>query len=98
MSTKLKADFERSSRALSQFNPKVLYISYPFGGYNDSAIQAAKLAGYHLAVTTVRGKVKPGDNPFTLTRLSVLSDDSISTMAERIANTRTDITPIYQPQ
>lgn len=94
----IELDFERSRRALSQFNPKVLYISYPFGGYNDSAIQAAKLAGYHLAVTTVRGKVKPGDNPFTLKRLYILSDDSISTMAERIANTRTDITPIYQPQ
>jgi peptidoglycan/xylan/chitin deacetylase (PgdA/CDA1 family) len=39
-------------------------ISYPFGGYNATAVQAANDAGFHLAVTTVRGKVKPGDNPF----------------------------------
>lgn len=94
----IELDFERSRRALTQFNPKVRYISYPFGAYNDSAIQAARLAGYHLAVTTVRGKVKPGDNPFTLKRLYILSTDSISAMAERIANTRTDIIPMYPVQ
>ncbi|MDI4516705.1 polysaccharide deacetylase family protein, partial [Escherichia coli] len=34
-------DFERSRRALSQFNPHVLYLSYPFGGYNATAVKAA---------------------------------------------------------
>lgn len=53
-------DFARSRRALSQFNPHVLYLSYPFGGYNATAVQAANDAGFHMAVTTVRGKVKPG--------------------------------------
>lgn len=56
----IQLDFERSARVLKPFNPKVLYVSYPFGGYNDKAIEAARLAGYRLAVTTVRGKVKPG--------------------------------------
>jgi hypothetical protein len=37
-------------------------------------------------VTTVQGKVKPGDNPYTLKRLYILRTDSIPTMAERIAN------------
>ena len=50
-------------RALSQFNPHVLYLSYPFGGYNQRAIRAAQDAGFHLAVTTVQGKVKPGITP-----------------------------------
>lgn len=53
-------DFERSRRALAQFNPRVLYVSYPFGGYDNKAIKAANDAGFHLAVTTVKGKVKPG--------------------------------------
>ncbi len=79
-------DFEHSRRALSQFNPHVIFLSYPFGGFNQTAIDAAKNAGFHLAVTTVRGKVKPGDNPFTLKRLYILRTDSIPTMAERIAN------------
>ena len=82
----IEFDFEHSRRALEQFNPHVLYLSYPFGGYNQKAIQAAKDAGLHLAVTTVQGKVKPGDNPYTLKRLYILRTDSIPTMAERIAN------------
>ena len=46
----------------------------------------AKDAGFHMAVTTVQGKVKPGDNPYTLKRLYILRTDSIQTMADRIAN------------
>jgi peptidoglycan/xylan/chitin deacetylase (PgdA/CDA1 family) len=47
-------DFKRSRRDLAQFNPHVLYLSYPFGGYNENAVKAANDAGFHLAVTTVR--------------------------------------------
>ncbi|BCU91912.1 polysaccharide deacetylase [Yersinia pseudotuberculosis] len=79
-------DFERSRRALAQFNPHVIFLSYPFGGFNQTAVNAAKNAGFHLAVTTMQGKVKPGDNPYTLKRLYILRTDSIPTMAERIAN------------
>ena len=79
-------DFERSRRALAQFNPHVLYLSYPFGGYNATAVQAASDAGFHLAVTTVKGKVKPGDNPFLLKRLYVLRTDSLETMSRLISN------------
>ncbi|CDG95194.1 Putative xylanase/chitin deacetylase [Xenorhabdus bovienii str. puntauvense] len=79
-------DFERSRRALSQFNPHVLYLSYPFGGYNQQAMDAARNAGFHLAVTTKQGKVKLGDNPFALKRLYILRTDSIEKMAKVIAN------------
>ncbi len=79
-------DFRRSRRALQQFTPHVWYLSYPFGGYNARAMQAAQAAGFHLAVTTVRGKVKPGDNPFALKRLYVLRTDSLETMARLITN------------
>lgn len=82
----IEFDFEHSRRALEEFNPHVLYFSYPFGGYNQKAIQAAKDAGFHMAFTTVQGKVKPGYNPYTLKRLYILQTDSIPTMAERIAN------------
>ncbi|UYM57287.1 polysaccharide deacetylase family protein [Leclercia adecarboxylata] len=79
-------DFKHSRRALVQFNPHVLYLSYPFGGYNDNAVKAANDAGFHLAVTTVKGKVKPGDNPFLLKRLYVLRTDSLETMSRLISN------------
>lgn len=79
-------DFERSRRALGQFNPHVLYLSYPFGGYDAKAVKAAGDAGFHMAVTTVKGKVKPGDNPFLLKRLYILRTDSLETMARLISN------------
>jgi peptidoglycan/xylan/chitin deacetylase (PgdA/CDA1 family) len=79
-------DFEHSRRALTQFNPHVLYLSYPFGGYNATAVKAANDAGFHMAVTTVRGKVKPGDNPFLLKRLYILRTDSLETMSRLISN------------
>ncbi|MDN8601287.1 polysaccharide deacetylase family protein [Citrobacter sp. S2-9] len=79
-------DFARSRRALAQFNPHVLYLSYPFGGYNATAVKAANDAGFHMAVTTVKGKVKPGDNPFLLKRLYILRTDSLETMSRLISN------------
>ena len=79
-------DFEHSRRALSQFNPHVIFLSYPFGGYNDKAVQALNDAGFHMAVTTVQGKVKPGDNPFLLKRVYVLRTDSLDTMSRLITN------------
>lgn len=79
-------DFEHSRRALSQFTPHVLYLSYPFGSYDDKALKAAHDAGFHLAVTTVKGKVKPGDNPLLLKRLYILRTDSLETMSRLIVN------------
>ena len=79
-------DFARSRRALAQFNPHVLYLSYPFGSYNATAVQAAGEAGFHMAVTTVKGKVKPGDNPMLLKRLYILRTDSLETMSRLVSN------------
>ncbi|PVZ83348.1 hypothetical protein C9426_26560 [Serratia sp. S1B] len=92
----IRIDFERSRRALEQFNPYIYYLAYPFGGYNQNAIEAAKEAGFHLAFSTVRGKVKPGDNIYALKRLYILRTDSIASMAERVANRRDSLsTPLY---
>ncbi len=79
-------DFARSRRALAQFNPHVWYLSYPFGGFNDKAVKAANDAGFHLAVTTMKGKVKPGDNPLLLKRLYILRTDSLETMSRLVSN------------
>lgn len=82
----IEFDFARSRRALEQFNPDVAYLAYPFGGYNQVAIAAAKSAGFRMAFITLPGKVKPGDGLYTLKRLYVLRTDSIESMANRIAN------------
>ena len=79
-------DLQRSRRALAQFNPHVFYLSWPFGGYNATAVKAANDAGFHLAVTTVKGKVKPGDNPMLLKRLYILRTDSLETLSRLVSN------------
>ncbi len=61
----------------AQFNPADVRVSYPFGGFNDNAVKAANDAGFHLAVTTMKGKEKPGDNPLLLKRLYILRTDSL---------------------
>ncbi|MGL5007842.1 MAG: polysaccharide deacetylase family protein [Plesiomonas sp.] len=79
-------DFVRSKKVLRKYNYHVDYLSYPFGGYNKMAIKAAKEAGYHLAVTTEQGKVKPNDNPYTLKRLYVFRTDPVQVFADKIRN------------
>lgn len=46
-----------------------IVFCYPFGHYNDTAIQALKDANYKLAFTTVGGRVYPGANPYALPRV-----------------------------
>lgn len=38
------------------------------------------------AVTTMKGKVKPGDNPLLLKRLYILRTDSLETMSRLVSN------------
>ncbi|HHH3022379.1 TPA: polysaccharide deacetylase family protein, partial [Escherichia coli] len=56
------------------------------GGFNGKAVKVAKEAGFHLAVTTMKGKVKPGDNPLLLKRLYILRTDSLETMSRLVSN------------
>lgn len=72
---------------MTYFNPHVLYLylSYPFS-YNATAINEAKDAKFYLAITTVKGKMKPRDNPFLLKRLYILRTDSLETMSRLISN------------
>lgn len=79
-------DFAHSRRALAQFNPHVLYLSYPFGGYNAKAIQSRQRRRFSSGGDHGEGKVKPGDNPFLLKRLYILRTDSLETMSRLISN------------
>ena len=79
-------DFKHSRRALTQFNPRLFYLAYPFGGYDTTAVIAAGAAGFHMAMSTVKGKVKPGDDMFFLKRVYILRTDSLETMSRLISN------------
>lgn len=84
-------DFKRSMKILSHFEPDQRYLAYPFGGYNASAMEAAKEAGLHLAVTTIQGKVKLGDNPFALKRLYAFRTDPLDKFAQMVGNSEQNV-------
>lgn len=79
-------DLQRSQRVLSLLNPHQYAFAYPFGGYNQRAINAVKASGMTLAVTTQQGKVRLGDPPFALKRLYALSTDPIEKFARMVGN------------
>lgn len=49
----------------------VTTFAYPYGDYNRQTVSLLKRAEFSLACTTIRGRVEPGDNPFTLNRCEV---------------------------
>ncbi|WP_337226269.1 polysaccharide deacetylase family protein [Proteus terrae] len=79
-------DLQRSQRVLRLLNPHQYAFAYPFGGYNQRAINAVKTSGMTLAVTTQQGKVRLGDPPFALKRLYALSTDPIEKFARMVGN------------
>lgn len=79
-------DLQRSQRVLRLLNPHQYAFAYPFGGYNQRAINATKAAGMTLAVTTQQGKVRLGDSPYALKRLYALSTDPIEKFARMVGN------------
>lgn len=82
----VKLDFSRSRRELAQFNPFQRYLAYPFGAYDKQIMDAAEASGMTLALTTIQGKVKLGDNPYALKRLYALRDDPMEKFAQMVGN------------
>jgi peptidoglycan/xylan/chitin deacetylase (PgdA/CDA1 family) len=50
---------------------KVDFLCYPYGHFNFKVEQVLKETGYKGAVTTKRGLVKDGDNPYHLNRIGI---------------------------
>lgn len=84
-------DYQRSQRVLEKLNPEQHYLAYPFGAYNQDAMDAAAQAEMTLAVTTIQGKVRLGDNPYALKRLYALRTDSIEKFASMIGNSGPEV-------
>lgn len=49
----------------------VSVLCYPYGDVDDTVAEAARELGYKIAVTTQTGRVRLGDDPLRLPRLSV---------------------------
>lgn len=54
-------------------------------------MDAAKAAGMMLALTTIQGKVKLGDNPYALKRLYALRNDPMEKFAQMVGNSEQQI-------
>jgi peptidoglycan/xylan/chitin deacetylase (PgdA/CDA1 family) len=50
---------------------KVDFLCYPYGHFNFKVEQVLKETGYKGAVTTKRGLVRQGDNPYRLNRIGI---------------------------
>lgn len=65
----MTAEVEGSKRNLEKrLNLPVEFFCYPYGDYNAMVLDSVKKAGYSAALTTKRGFVHQGDNPFELRR------------------------------
>lgn len=62
----IRKDIEKSLKYVDK-----PYLAYPFGRYNEIAIQVLKELGIKAAFTIQRGSVKPGDDLYTLKRNTI---------------------------
>lgn len=61
-------------------------LAYPFGDYDDKAMEACKELNILCAFTVKLGQVNPGSNPYALPRMRVLGSDTTSSFAYKVAN------------
>lgn len=77
---KINEDLTKSSEILGGAN----VFCYPFGQYNEIAINALKETGYRLAFTTKSGRVKPGISKYELPRVRVTSQMSLDSFIKKV--------------
>jgi len=79
-----KVDFKKADEEIveskkiikERLNKKCYFFAYPRGCYNQQIIEILKNNGFKAARTLETGKIKKGDNPFKLKRISVNSTTS----------------------
>ena len=72
---KIVEDLNKSKETLGS-NSTI--FCYPFGQYNETAIDALKATGYKLAFTTESGRVKIGSNKYALPRVRISKTTTLS--------------------
>jgi len=74
---KAETEIKESKRIIEErLNKKCYFFAYPRGCYNQQIIEILKNNGFKAARTVETGKIKKGDNPFKLKRISVNSTTS----------------------
>jgi len=62
----------------------IVYMAYPYGGFNRNVIAFVHQAGFRLAFSTLGGNKQTAADQFTIRRLSVSGDYSLDTFASLI--------------
>jgi peptidoglycan/xylan/chitin deacetylase (PgdA/CDA1 family) len=75
----IRDELVRSRESLEQrLQLPMKTLCYPYGGYTDTVVDIAREAGYQQAVTTDFGRVRVGDDPMRLPRISIYHVPPIS--------------------
>ena len=77
---KIVEDLKTSSKTLGGAD----IFCYPFGHYNDIAIESLKETGFKMAFTINGGRVYKGNNKFILPRVRVSAGNSLNYFAKSI--------------
>lgn len=62
----------------------VRHFCYPYGQFSPEHAVLARQAGYITATTTARGRVHPGDDPYTLRRIMVACSTNLALFAVKV--------------
>jgi peptidoglycan/xylan/chitin deacetylase (PgdA/CDA1 family) len=104
-SERIRDEVTRARQALEdRLQEPMETLCYPYGGYTDAVVRIAQDAGYRRAVTTDFGRVRQGDDPMRLPRVSIYHVPPVSlTYGIGTLNfdwrlqTRTDNRPAREP-
>ncbi|MBU3153749.1 polysaccharide deacetylase family protein [Clostridium estertheticum] len=81
----LKTLIESKKYLEKTLNKTVNFFAYPYGGYNKSAIEAVKEAGYKMAFTTENGWSSKKNGIFSLHRVWISASDSKKVFESKIS-------------
>jgi peptidoglycan/xylan/chitin deacetylase (PgdA/CDA1 family) len=70
---------------------EILALSYPYGRHDERVRQAARDAGYRLAVTIRHGKNTPGEDLFQLKRIIIKRKDTLLDLSLKLKKGRSTL-------
>jgi peptidoglycan/xylan/chitin deacetylase (PgdA/CDA1 family) len=63
----------------------VVDFAYPYGLFDDNAVEAVRAAGYKMAFTTLPGWTARDSDAYRLRRVTILSDDTRASFIRKLA-------------
>ncbi len=78
-------DLQTNQEMLTPYG-EVNYFAYPFGQYDEEALQALKDSGFRMAFTTKPGKVQIGDSLLELKRQGIGPEHDLQDFDRKISN------------